>query len=556
MARNARSHHLTQGPQRTPNRALFRATGFTDTDFDKPVVGIANGFNTTAPCNMGLNTLATRADWALREAGAMPQRFGTIAVSGGVSMGTPGARYALVSREVVADSIETVCDGQLMDGLLAIGAGDNDIPGALMAIARLNIPAVFVHGGTMKPGHLHGRDLSIVSAIEAVGAYGAQRIDLHTLLDIERHACPGAGGGMSAANTMAAAAEALGMSLARSSTGAAEDAETADNAGASARALMRAIDLNLRPRDLLTREAFENAIALVMAIGGSTDAVLHLLAIAHAAEVPLSIDDFEAIRRKVPVLCDLKPAGRYMTTDFHRAGGVPQVLRLLLDHGLLHGDSRTISGRTLAETLAIIPGEPDPQQAVIRPWRDPVHSEGSVAVFRGNLAPGGAVAWIAGITSRSLTGPARIFDSEQAALAAILDHRIHAGDVIVIRGQGPQGGPGMCALMIVTSILVATGLGHQVGLITDGRVSSDPHSLVVGHITPEAAVGGPIALLQESDSITIDIDHQRLDVQLSEADLASRQAQWHQPAETAKPGAVLTKYAKLVSSASEGAVTR
>ncbi|HBG50267.1 MAG TPA: dihydroxy-acid dehydratase, partial [Gammaproteobacteria bacterium] len=347
-----------------------------------------------------------------------------------------------------------------------------------------------------------------------------------------------------------------GVAVARSSTGAAEDAETADNAGASARALMRAIDLNLRPRDLLTREAFENAIALVMAIGGSTDAVLHLLAIAHAAEVPLSIDDFEAIRRKVPVLCDLKPAGRYMTTDFHRAGGVPQVLRLLLDHGLLHGDSRTISGRTLAETLAIIPGEPDPQQAVIRPWRDPVHSEGSVAVFRGNLAPGGAVAWIAGITSRSLTGPARIFDSEQAALAAILDHRIHAGDVIVIRGQGPQGGPGMCALMIVTSILVATGLGHQVGLITDGRVSSDPHSLVVGHITPEAAVGGPIALLQESDSITIDIDHQRLDVQLSEADLASRQAQWHQPAETAKPGAVLTKYAKLVSSASEGAVTR
>ena len=557
MAHNERSRIITQGAQRTPNRAMLRAVGFKDGDFDKPVVGIANGFSTITPCNMGLNTLATRAEWALREAGVMPQLFGTITISDGISMGTPGMRYSLVSREVIADSIETVCNGQLMDGLIAIGGCDKNMPGAMMAIARLNIPAVFVYGGTIKPGHLHGRDLTIVSAFEAVGAYTAHKIDDAALLDVERHACPGAGacGGMYTANTMSSAFEAMGISLSHSSTMAAEDGEKADSAGASARALVRAIELDIRPRDLLTRKAFENAIAVVMAIGGSTNAVLHLLAIARAAEVPLTIDDFEVIRRRVPVLCDLKPSGRFVTTEFHRAGGVPQVMRMLLDHGLLHGDALTLSGQTLAETLAEVPAEPDSNQAVIRPWSDPVYAEGHLAVLKGNLAPEGAVAKVSGIKQRHLTGPARVFDSEEAAMAAILDNQIKAGDVVVIRYEGPKGGPGMREMLSPTSALIGAGLGDSVGLITDGRFSGGTYGLVVGHVAPEAAVGGPIGLLQEGDQITIDADHQRLDVHLEEAELARRRAAWNAPTREEKSGTVLAKYAKLVSSASEGAIT-
>ena len=557
MAHNERSRIITQGAQRTPNRAMLRAVGFKDGDFDKPVVGIANGFSTITPCNMGLNTLATRAEWALREAGVMPQMFGTITISDGISMGTPGMRYSLVSREVIADSIETVCNGQLMDGLIAIGGCDKNMPGAMMAIARLNIPAVFVYGGTIKPGHLHGRDLTIVSAFEAVGAYTAHKIDDATLLDVERHACPGAGacGGMYTANTMSSAFEAMGISLSHSSTMAAEDGEKADSAGASARALVRAIELDIRPRDLLTRKAFENAIAVVMAIGGSTNAVLHLLAIARAAEVPLTIDDFEVIRRRVPVLCDLKPSGRFVTTEFHRAGGVPQVMRMLLDHDLLHGDALTLSGQTLAETLAEVPAEPDSNQAVIRPWSDPVYAEGHLAVLKGNLAPEGAVAKVSGIKQRHLTGPARVFDSEEVAMAAILDNQIKAGDVVVIRYEGPKGGPGMREMLSPTSALIGAGLGDSVGLITDGRFSGGTYGLVVGHVAPEAAVGGPIGLLQEGDRITIDADHQRLDVHLEEAELARRRAAWKAPTREEKPGTVLAKYAKLVSSASEGAIT-
>ena len=557
MAHNERSRIITQGAQRSPNRAMLRAVGFKDGDFNKPVVGIANGFSTITPCNMGLNTLATRAESALREAGVMPQLFGTITISDGISMGTPGMRYSLVSREVIADSIETVCNGQLMDGLIAIGGCDKNMPGAMMAIARLNIPAVFVYGGTIKPGHLHGRDLTIVSAFEAVGAYTAHKIDDAALLDVERHACPGAGacGGMYTANTMSSAFEAMGISLSHSSTMAAEDGEKADSAGASARALVRAIELNIRPRDLLTRKAFENAIAVVMAIGGSTNAVLHLLAIARAAEVPLTIDDFEVIRRRVPVLCDLKPSGRFVTTEFHRAGGVPQVMRMLLDHGLLHGDALTLSGQTLAETLAKVPAEPDSNQAVIRPWSDPVYAEGHLAVLKGNLAPEGAVAKVSGIKQRHLTGPARVFDSEEAAMAAILDNQIKAGDVVVIRYEGPKGGPGMREMLSPTSALIGAGLGDSVGLITDGRFSGGTYGLVVGHVAPEAAVGGPIGLLQEGDRITIDADHQRLDVHLEEAELARRRAAWNAPTREEKPGTVLAKYAKLVSSASEGAIT-
>jgi dihydroxy-acid dehydratase len=557
MAHNERSRIITQGAQRSPNRAMLRAVGFQDGDFNKPVVGIANGFSTITPCNMGLNTLATRAESALREAGVMPQMFGTITISDGISMGTPGMRYSLISREVIADSIETVCNGQLMDGLIAIGGCDKNMPGAMMAIARLNIPAVFVYGGTIKPGHLHGRDLTIVSAFEAVGAYTAHKIDDAALLDVERHACPGAGacGGMYTANTMSSAFEAMGISLSHSSTMAAEDGEKADSAGASARALVRAIELNIRPRDLLTRKAFENAIAVVMAIGGSTNAVLHLLAIARAAEVPLTIDDFEVIRRRVPVLCDLKPSGRFVTTEFHRAGGVPQVMRMLLDHGLLHGDALTLSGQTLAETLAEVPAVPDSNQAVIRPWSDPVYAEGHLAVLKGNLAPEGAVAKVSGIKQRHLTGPARVFDSEEAAMAAILDNQIKAGDVVVIRYEGPKGGPGMREMLSPTSALIGAGLGDSVGLITDGRFSGGTYGLVVGHMAPEAAVGGPIGLLQEGDQITIDADHQRLDVHLEEAELARRRAAWNAPKREEKPGTVLAKYVKLVSSASEGAIT-
>ena len=551
-----RSHTITQGVQRSPNRAMLRAVGFGDEDFAKPIVGVANAYSTLTPCNLGLDLLARRAESTLRTLGVMPQLFGTITVSDGMSMGTEGMKYSLVSREVIADSVETVCSAQCMDGVLAVGGCDKNMPGAMIAIARMNIPAVFVYGGTIKPGRYAGRDLTVVSAFEAVGEFSAGKIDAAELLEVERRACPGAGscGGMFTANTMSSVIEAMGMSLPYSSTMAAEDPEKAESAAQSAVVLVEAIGRDLRPLQILTRQAFENAIAVSMAIGGSTNAVLHLLAIARAAGVPLVLDDFETIRTRVPVLCDLKPSGRFVTTDLHRAGGVPQVMKTLLTHGVLHGDALSITGRTIAEVLEDVPDSPRRDQEVIRPWERPLYPKGHLSILRGNLAPEGGVAKITGVKALKMTGPARVFDSEEACLEAILKGRVKRGDVVVIRYEGPKGGPGMREMLSPTSALIGAGLGDAVGLITDGRFSGGTYGLVVGHVSPEAAVGGPIALVQEGDRITIDAERRRLDVDLPEAELARRRAGWKARAPTYTSG-VLAKYAKLVSSSSLGAVT-
>jgi dihydroxy-acid dehydratase len=556
MTDNRRSRLITEGPQRSPNRAMLRAVGFGDEDFGKPIVGVANAHSTLTPCNAGLGALAARAEAAIHAAGAMPQIFGTITVSDGISMGTEGMKFSLVSREVIADSIETVVNAQRMDGILAVGGCDKNMPGALIAMARLDIPSIFVYGGTIKPGHYKGRDLTIVSAFEAVGEFSAGRIDEHELLEIERHACPGAGscGGMYTANTMSSAIEAMGLSLPGSSTMAAEDPEKAESAARSGEVLVEAIRANRTARQILTRKAFENAITVVMALGGSTNAVLHLLAIAHAAEVPLNIDDFEAIRARVPVLCDLKPSGRYVATDLHQVGGVPQVMKMLLNAGLLHGDALTITGQTIAETLAGVPDAPPEGQDVIRPFDAPLYPQGHLAILRGNLAEEGCVAKITGIKQRRITGPARVFDNEESCLEAILAGKILAGDVVVIRYEGPKGGPGMREMLAPTSAIIGAGLGDSVGLITDGRFSGGTYGLVVGHVAPEAAVGGTIALVEEGDRITIDADARLLQLNVSDEELARRRAAWTPPAPRYTRG-VLAKYARLVSSASLGAVT-
>ncbi len=551
-----RSAEITDGAARSPNRAMLRAVGFGDDDFGKPIVGVANAYSNLTPCNVGLNVLADRAMAALRASGAMPQMFGTITVSDGISMGTEGMKYSLVSREVIADSIETVCGAQRMDGILAIGGCDKNMPGAMIAIARLNIPAIFVYGGTIKPGTLNGRDLTIVSAFEAVGQYGAGSITEEQLLEVERHACPGAGscGGMYTANTMSSVIEAMGLALPGSSTMAAEDGEKADSAAASAKALVNAVRHKILPRTLMTMKAFENAIAVVMALGGSTNAVLHLLAIAHAAGVRLTIDDFERIRKRVPVLCDLKPSGRFVVTEFHQAGGVPQVMRMLFDHGLVHGDAMTITGQTVAETLRSIPTNPPAGQQVIRQWAMPIYDQGHLAILRGNLAPEGAVAKITGVKSPHMTGPARVFDSEERCLDAILSGSIKPGDILVIRYEGPRGGPGMREMLAPTAAIIGAGLGDSVGLITDGRFSGGTFGLVVGHVAPEAAVGGPIALIREGDQITIDAVSLRLEVRLTDAELKERRDRWVPPAPRYQSG-VLLKYARAVSSSSTGAIT-
>lgn len=556
MADNRRSRTVTQGVQRAPNRAMLRAVGFGEADFDKPIVGVANGFSTITPCNAGLDLLARRAEAAIRAAGGMPQLFGTITVSDGISMGTEGMKYSLVSREVIADSIETAVAAESMDGVIAVGGCDKNMPGAMIALARLNIPSIFVYGGTIRPGHLAGRDLTIVSAFEAVGQFSAGKIGAAELGEVERHACPGAGscGGMFTANTMSSAIEAMGMSLPGSSTMAAEDAEKEESAAQSGAVLLEAIRQQRLPSQILTRQAFENAIAVVMAVGGSTNAVLHLLAIAHAAGVPLVLDDFEAIRARVPVLCDLKPSGRYVTTELHAAGGVPQVMKMLLVHGLLHGDCLTITGETVAETLRDIPEEPATSQEVIRPWSRPLYPQGHLAILRGNLAEEGSVAKITGVKQPSMTGPARVFDSEEDCLEAILAGRIRAGDVIVIRYEGPRGGPGMREMLSPTSAIIGAGLGDSVGLITDGRFSGGTYGMVVGHVAPEAAVGGTIALIQEGDPVTIDAPRRLLQLGVAEDELARRRAAW-QPRPVRYTRGVLAKYARQVSSASLGAVT-
>jgi dihydroxy-acid dehydratase len=556
MSDNWRSKTITQGPARSPNRAMLRAVGFGDGDFEKAIVGVANGHSTMNPCNAGIQPLVDSAVAAVKAAGAMPQVFGFPTVTDGIGMGTEGMKYSLVSREVIADSVETAVNGQLMDGVVCVGGCDKNMPGSMMAMARINVPGIFVYAGTIKPGFWKGQKLTIVSPFEAVGALAAGKMSQEDFEGIEKNACPsvGACGGQYTANTMSSSFEALGMSLLGSSQMASPDREKADSAAASAKVLVDAIRRNLRPRAIITRKSIENAVALVMATGGSTNAVLHYLAIASAAGVKWTIDDFERVRRKVPVLCNLKPSGPYVATDFHAAGGVPQVLKMLLVHGVLHGECMTITGRTMAEELANVPETPKAGQDVIRPWDNPVYAQGHLAILKGNLATEGCVAKITGLKKTSITGPARVFDSEPAAMKAILAKKIKPGDVIVIRYEGPKGGPGMQEMLAPTSALVGQGLGESVGLITDGRFSGGTWGMVVGHVAPEAYVGGTIALAKEGDSITIDAKKHLIQLNVSVKELAARRKKWKQPKPRYTRG-VMAKYMKLVSTASKGAIT-
>ena len=555
---NERSSIITQGTNRSPNRAMLRAVGFNDDDFAKPIIGVANGFSTITPCNIGLNDLTAASEKGIKESGGMPQSFGTITVSDGIAMGTEGMRFSLVSREVIADSIETVCNAQCMDGVIAIGGCDKNMPGAMIAFSRMNIPAIFVYGGTIKPGHhpKDGRELDIVSAFEAVGQFSAGKISEEELKEVECFSCPGAGscGGMYTANTMSTAFEAMGMSLMYSSTMAAEDQETSHSAHASGKVLMNAVKKKIRPRDIITRKSIENAITVINAIGGSTNAVLHFLAIAHSANIPLTIDDFETIRKKVPVLCDLKPSGKYLTVDFHKAGGVPQVMKMLLVRGLLHGNCLTITGQTVAELLKDVPNEPSSTQNVIHPFDNPLYKEGHLIILKGNLATEGAVAKVTGVKNPAITGPARVFDSEELAMKAITENKIVVGDIIVIRYEGPKGGPGMREMLAPTSAIIGAGLGDKVGLITDGRFSGGTYGMVVGHVAPEAAVGGTIALINEGDSITIDATNNILQLNVDEKIILQRRSAW-KPRESKYTRGVMAKYAKLVSTSSLGAIT-
>ena len=553
---NIHSREATEGDIRAPNRAMLRAVGFKDEDFSKPIIGLASGYSTVTPCNAGIDLLARRAEDAIRQAGGMPQIFGTITVSDGISMGTEGMKCSLISREVIADSIETVCRAQSLDGVIAIGGCDKNMPGAVIAMARLNIPSIFVYGGTIKPGHYHGQDLTVVSVFEAVGQLAAGKLSREDFNCIERFACPGSGscGGMFTANTMSSAIEAMGLSLPSSSTMSSEDEEKAQNTAESGRALIDLIRRGILARDIITRKSLENAIAVVHAIGGSTNAVLHLLAIAHSAEVPLLIDDFETIRQKVPHLADLKPSGRYVATDLHRAGGIPLVMKMLLKAGLIHGDCITVTGKTVAENLKDVPDAPSPKQDVILPFDKPKYPKGHLSILRGNLAPEGCVAKISGIKKTRMTGPARVFDSEEACMDAIMSDQIKPGDIVVIRYEGPRGGPGMREMLSPTSAIIGKGLGDSVGLITDGRFSGGTYGLVVGHVAPEAQTGGTIALLNEGDTIIIDAEKRLLEVKLSDAELAKRRKAWKAPPLKYRYG-VMAKYARQVSSASTGAVT-
>ncbi|WP_238878595.1 dihydroxy-acid dehydratase [Achromobacter xylosoxidans] len=556
MSHNERSRHITHGVARAPNRAMYYALGYQEADFENPMIGVANGHSTITPCNSGLQRLADAAIEAIRGARANPQVFGTPTISDGMSMGTEGMKYSLVSREVIADCIETAAQGQWMDGVVVIGGCDKNMPGGMIALARTNVPGIYVYGGTIKPGHYQGKDLTIVSVFEAVGEYTMGRMDEADFKQIEKCAIPGSGscGGMYTANTMSSAFEAMGMSLPYSSTMANEDDEKVASAAESARVLVDAVRRGLRPRDIITRKSIENAVSVIMATGGSTNAVLHFLAIAHAAEVPWTIDDFERIRQRVPVLCDLKPSGKYVATDLHRAGGIPQVMKLLLNAGLLHGDCITITGQTVAQSLADVPDTPRADQDVIMPLDRALYPQGHLAILKGNLSPEGCVAKITGLKNPVITGPARVFDSEDDAMAAIMARQIRDGDVVVIRYEGPKGGPGMREMLAPTSALVGQGLGETVGLITDGRFSGGTWGMVVGHVAPEAFVGGPIALIREGDSVTIDAHKLLLQLNISDEEMAARRQAWVQPKPRYTRG-VLAKFGKLASTASRGAVT-
>lgn len=553
---NIKSHVMTDGDLRAPNRAMLRAVGFKDEDFDKPIVGVANGYSNITPCNDRLDLFARTAMDGIRAAGGMPQIFGTITISDGISMGTEGMKCSLVSREVIADSIECVCRGQNMDGLLAIGGCDKNMPGALIGIARLNIPSVFVYGGTIKPGHYQGKDLTVVSVFEAVGQHGAGKMSNEDFGCIERSACPGPGscGGMFTANTMSSAIEAMGMSLPGGSTMASADDEKLADSQASGRTLIELIRRRINARDILTRNALLNAIVVTQAVGGSTNAVLHLTAIAHAAGVRLTLDDFERVRQKTPHIADMKPSGKYVAIDLHRVGGIPLVMKMLLKAGLLDGDCLTVTGKTVAENLKNVPDEPPSGQDVVLPIAKPKYKKGHLSILKGNLATEGCVAKISGIKHARITGPAKVYDSEEKAMAAIMADKIKAGDVVVIRYEGPRGGPGMREMLSPTSAIIGKGLGDAVGLITDGRFSGGTYGLVVGHVAPEAAVGGAIGLLKNGDQITIDAEKRLLHVDLSDAELKKRRKAWKAPKPPYTRG-VLAKYAKLVSTASIGAVT-
>ena len=555
-ALNRKSRVITQGDRRSPNRAMLRAVGFNDNDFNKPIIGIANGQSDVTPCNAGLGKLADVAKSEIKRSNGMPQMFGTITVSDGISMGTEGMKCSLVSREVIADSIEAVCRGANMDAVICVGGCDKNMPGALIAMARLDIPSIFVYGGTIKPGHLDGKDLTVVSSFEAVGQFSAGSIDHNQLTNIEKNACPGFGscGGMYTANTMSSAIEAMGMSLPYSSTMSNEDKEKELNAQKSAQALFPMLEKNITPKDILTREAFENAISVVMAVGGSTNAVLHLLAISSYMNLDLTIDDFEIIRKRVPHFCDLKPSGQFVTVDLHRAGGIPQVMKMLLNKGLLHGDCMPVPGKTVSENLKDISNQVNPSQKIILPIENPLSPEGHLVILKGNISPEGSVAKVSGIKTRRIEGPARVFDSEEECLDAIIKDHIIDGDIVVIRYEGPKGGPGMREMLAPTSALVGKGLGDKVGLITDGRFSGGTHGLVVGHVAPEAQVGGVIGLIQEGDKVVIDIENRVLDVILSDEEIKLRKEKWKPLAPKYKKG-VLAKYEKLVSSASIGAIT-
>ena len=553
---NERSRMVTEGVARAPNRSMYYAMGYEEKDFVKPMVGVANGHSTITPCNSGLQKLADAAVEALEAAGAKAQVFGTPTVSDGIGMGTEGMKYSLVSREVIADSIEVCVNGLWQDGVVVIGGCDKNMPGGMMALARTNVPGIYVYGGTIKPGHFKGKELNIVSAFEAVGEFTSGRLSEEDLKGVEQHACPGSGscGGMYTANTMSSSFEALGMSLPYSSTMANVDAEKVASAAESARVLVEAVKNNLRPRDIITKKSIENAVSVIMAVGGSTNAVLHFLAITSAAEIDWTIDDFERIRKRVPVIVDMKPSGTYLATDLHQAGGIPQVMKILLDGGLLHGDCMTITGKTIAEVLKDVPSVPRADQKVIRTLDNPLYKQGHLAILKGNISPEGCVAKITGLKNPSITGPARVFDSEDDAMAAIMAQKIKDGDIVVIRYEGPKGGPGMREMLAPTSALVGQGLGESVGLITDGRFSGGTWGMVVGHVAPEAYVGGTIALIHEGDSVTIDAHQLLIQLNVDEAEIEKRRAAWVQPKPRYTRG-LLAKYARLASTASKGAVT-
>jgi len=547
---------VTEGVARAPNRSMYYAMGYKEEDFVKPMVGVANGHSTITPCNSGLQKLADAAIAALESSGAKAQVFGTPTVSDGIGMGTEGMKYSLVSREVIADSIEVCVNGLWQDGVVVIGGCDKNMPGGMIALARTNVPGIYVYGGTIKAGHYKGKDLNIVSAFEAVGEFTSGRLTEEDLKGVEQNACPSSGscGGMYTANTMSSSFEALGMSLPYSSTMSNVDQEKVDSAAESARVLVEAIKKNIRPRDIITKKSLENAVSVIMAVGGSTNAVLHFLAIASAAEIDWTIDDFERIRKRVPVIADMKPSGTYLAPDLHQAGGIPQIMKILLDGGLLHGDCITISGQTIAEVLKDIPSKPRADQKVIRTLDNPIYSHGHLAILKGNISPEGCVAKITGLKNPSITGPARVFNSEDEAMAAIMAQKIKAGDVVVIRYEGPKGGPGMREMLAPTSALVGQGLGESVGLITDGRFSGGTWGMVVGHVAPEAFVGGTIALIQEGDSVTIDAHQLLIQLNVDESEITKRRQAWSPPKSKYTRG-LLAKYARLVSSASKGAVT-